>query len=65
MARQSLSMMNNPWEEYYDITFGVYQATVEAELCLGHFEVGMAAGQTLIRRGMSLDDKLPTYLAIC
>jgi len=65
IARHLLSKVNNPWTEYYNITLAVYQATVEAELCLGHFEVGMAAGQTLIGHAMSLDDKLPTYLAIC
>jgi len=65
MARQSLSRMKTPWEKYYDITFRVYQATVDVELCLGHFEVGMAVGQTLIGRAKSLEDKLPAYLAIC
>jgi len=65
IARQSLSKMDSPWEEYYDITHRVYQETVEAEMCLGNFEVGMAAGQTLLSRATSLEDKVPTYLAIC
>jgi len=65
MARQSLLRMNNPWEEYYDIALRVHQATVEAELCLGHFDVGMAVGQTVISRATSLEDKLPTQIAIC
>jgi len=64
IARQSLSKMNNPWEKYYDITLRVYQGTVEAEMCLGNFEVGMVTGQTLLSRARSLEDKLPTYLAI-
>jgi len=65
IARQSLSKMKNPWKEYYDITHRVYQGTVEAEMCLGNFELGMAARQTLLSRATSLGDKLPTYLAIC
>jgi len=65
IARQSLSKMKNPWEKYYDIRLRVYQGTVEAEMCLGNFEVGMAAGQTLLSRARSLEDKVPTYLAIC
>jgi len=65
MARKSLSKLETPWEEYYDISLRVYEATVEAELCLGNFEVGMAAGKILLGQAMSLDDKLPTYLAIC
>jgi len=40
MARQSLSRMSNPWEEYYNIMLRVYEAKVEAELCLENFEGG-------------------------
>jgi len=65
MARQFLSKIKNPWEKCYDFSLRVYRATVEAELCLGHFDVGMAAGQTLLSRATSLEDKLPTYLSIC
>jgi len=70
IARQSLSVMKNPWEKYYDIMLRVYQGTVDAEMCLGNFEVGMAVGKTLLSWAMSLwamslEDKLPTYLAIC
>jgi hypothetical protein len=65
MAKQSLQRMNNPWEDHYDITLRVYRATAEAELCLGHFDVGMAVGQHVISRARCLEDKMPTYVAIC
>jgi len=65
LARQSLSKMNNPWEEYYDLTLRVYEATVEVEFCLGNLEVVMAVGQTLLNRATSLDDKITTYVVIC
>ena len=64
-ARRSLLAMNDPWEEHYCVTLRVFRATAEAELCLGHFDVGMAAGHSVIDRARCLDDKMPTYLAIC
>ena len=65
VAKQSLLGMNDPWEDHYCVTLRVYRATAEAELCLGHFDVGMAAGHNVISRARCLDDKMPTYLAIC
>lgn len=65
MAMQSLLRLEKPWEEYYETTLRVYRAISEVELCQGHFEVGKGIGQQVLRRGRSLEDKLPTQVAIC
>jgi hypothetical protein len=65
MAMQSLLRLKNPWEQYYETTLRVYRAISEVELCQGHFEIGKRIGEQVLHRGQSLEDKLPTQVAIC
>ncbi len=65
MARRLLMRFNKPWEVEYETTLRVYRATAEVELCQGHFSLGKEVGQQVLENATSLEDKLPTQVAIC
>lgn len=54
----------DPWKCHYDLSLRVYREIANIELCLGNFVSGNDLGQRLIENAASLEDKLPTYLAL-
>jgi histidine kinase len=55
---------DNPWESHYDLSLRVYRDVTNTELCLGNIDSGNELGHRLIDKATSLEDRLPTYLAL-
>jgi hypothetical protein len=63
-ARQILLLIQDPWTTYFDLSLRVHQAMAEVELCRGNFDFGRDIGYKVLEHAKSLEDMLPTQLAL-
>jgi len=54
----------DPWKTHYDLTLDFYREISTSELCLGHFENGNELAQIVLENTKSLEDKIPTFIAL-
>jgi hypothetical protein len=63
-ARQILLVIQDPWTTYFDLSLRVHQAMAEVELCRGNFDFGRDIGSKVLEHAKSLDDMIPTQMAL-
>jgi predicted ATPase len=61
---QGGATMKDPWDTEYKTTLQIYQCLVDVELCQGHFDVGSSMGESLLQHARTVEDKLPTHIAL-
>jgi len=54
----------DPWDNHYDLTLNIFALTVEAELARGNWQVGQEISEEVLKYANSIDDRLPTQLAL-
>jgi predicted ATPase len=66
LARECLlrGVITDPWDTEYETTLQIYRCLVDVELCQGNFEVGSGLGKSVLQYARTVEDKLPTHIAM-